>query len=367
MVPILQEQQEFLRNELAQPLPTLTRTTNTHHLRAQAEPQPKPTLLSPQQEAARLGITPEELATIGEDSIREQAEWIAKDEAKWKERKEMRWWGEVREVREDRERGGQENRKGAEEVEQQEWDETTQEDTTIEHPQSAPPPPAHLIPATQQLGLTPEEAQEVHNKCVRTQKEIQREFEEEDQVRRDRIAKADAHPDEMKRVPTHPAAHSQPALNVYEMPYEPPQATTSLDSGSIDHRDPLDHTGRYQLPTPAAHSQPTPRVYETPYKPPMVAMPYDDDNIVMSNRGDTPPGGYQPQLPNPTSNAQPPLQPPDHDPHSTSFGYHENEGDIAPMEPDWTARARDVRLGRHRCKLGRGDGWDGITGWVHGI
>jgi hypothetical protein len=95
MVPILQEQREFLRNELrnelAQPPPALTRTTSTHHLRARAEPQPKPTSLSPQQEAARLGITPEELAAIGEDSIRDQAEWLAQDEVEWREREERRW------------------------------------------------------------------------------------------------------------------------------------------------------------------------------------------------------------------------------------------------------------------------------------
>jgi hypothetical protein len=154
--------------------------------------------------------------------------------------------------------------------------------------------------------------------------------------------KADAHPDEMRQVPTHPTAHSQPIPSVYKTPYEPPQATTLLDSGSINHRDPPNHTRRYQLPTPAAHSQPAPRVYKMPYKPPTVATPYNDNDDIVSNRRDIPPGGYQPQLPNPTSNAQPPLQPPDHnkyttsghDPHSTSFGYHENEGDVAPMEPD---------------------------------
>jgi hypothetical protein len=109
MVPILQEQQEFLQNELAQPPPALTRTTSTHHLMARAEPQPKPTSLSPQQEAARLGITSEELAAISEDSIRDQAEWLAQDEVEWREREERRWLGEVREAREGRERGEREN------------------------------------------------------------------------------------------------------------------------------------------------------------------------------------------------------------------------------------------------------------------
>ena len=57
LAPILHEQQQFLRDELTQPLPTLTQSTNTYHLRARAEPQPKPTPLSPQQEATQLGIT----------------------------------------------------------------------------------------------------------------------------------------------------------------------------------------------------------------------------------------------------------------------------------------------------------------------
>jgi hypothetical protein len=80
-----------------------------------------------------LGITPEELAAIGEDSIREQAEWLAKDEVEWREQEEMRWRGEVREVREDRERGERENQEGAEEAERQEQNERTQEGTTTAH------------------------------------------------------------------------------------------------------------------------------------------------------------------------------------------------------------------------------------------
>jgi hypothetical protein len=104
--PILEHQQEFLRDKLTQPPPALTRPTTTCHLRAQAKPQPNPTSLSPQQEAARLGITLEELATIGEESIRKQTKWIVKDEAKWREHEEKRWRGDVGE---DRESGEGEN------------------------------------------------------------------------------------------------------------------------------------------------------------------------------------------------------------------------------------------------------------------
>jgi hypothetical protein len=112
--PILRKQQEFLRNELAQPPPTLTRSTSTYHLGARAEPQPNPTSLSPQQEATWLGINPEELAAISEESVCEQAKWLAKDQAKWREREEKRWRGKVRE---DRDIGEKENRKRTEEAE----------------------------------------------------------------------------------------------------------------------------------------------------------------------------------------------------------------------------------------------------------
>jgi hypothetical protein len=92
-------------------------TTSTYHLRAQAEPQPKPTSLSPQQKATQLGITPEELAAISKESIREQAEWLTKDEVEWKEHEERRWRGKVREGKGIGER---ESRKGTEEVKRQE-------------------------------------------------------------------------------------------------------------------------------------------------------------------------------------------------------------------------------------------------------
>jgi hypothetical protein len=75
--------------------------------------QPKPTSLSPQKEAAWLGITPEELAAISEESIHEQAEWLAKYEIKWKECEERRWRGKVREGKGIGER---ESQKGTEEV-----------------------------------------------------------------------------------------------------------------------------------------------------------------------------------------------------------------------------------------------------------
>jgi hypothetical protein len=281
-----------------------------------------------------LGITPEELAAIGEDSIREQAKWLAKDKVKWREQEEMRWRGEVREVREDRERGKWENREGAEEVEWQERNKTTQEGTTVTRPRSTPPLPVHPESATAQLGLTPEEAQAVHEECIRAQEEIQREIEEEDRVRHQRMAEQDAH------------GKHQRAPQEYKGQYKPPVAPTlHNDDCSINRRDPLHQAVGHRPPTPTTHPELERHAHEdcgTAYKPPTVAMPYDNDDIVVSNRGDTPPSGYQPQLPNPTSNAQPPLQPPDydeyttssHDPHSTLFGYHENEGDVAPMEPD---------------------------------
>jgi hypothetical protein len=322
-----------LRNELAQPPPTLTRSTTTYHLKPQIKTQPDPAFYAcPQQEAARLGIILEELAAIGEDSIREQAKWIVKDKAKWRERKEMRWRDEVREVREDRERGERENRKGAEEAERQEQDKTTQEDTTTARPQFAPPPPVHPESAAAQLGLTPEEAQAVHEECIRAQEEIQREIEEEDQVWRKCRAQQDAQD-----------AH-QPTPHAYETLYKPPQATTSLDSGLINHRDPPDHTGRYQLPTPIAH----PELEQDAYDHYQTATSYDNDNDVVPNRRERPPSGYHPQPPTPTLDAQPPLQPHDHDryyptsdhnPYTTSFEYHEYEGGNVPMESN-----RDVAI-----------------------
>jgi hypothetical protein len=183
LMPILHDQQEFLRDKLAQPPPALTRPTTTYHLKAQTEPHPNPNSLSPQQEATRLGITPEELAVIGEDSIHKQIEWIAKDKAKWREHEEKRWQGKAGEDSESEEK---ENRKRTEETERQERDETTQErTTTTTHPRPAPPPFVHPDSAAQ-LGLTLEEATEVHEERIRAQEEIQGEIEEEDRLWRQR-------------------------------------------------------------------------------------------------------------------------------------------------------------------------------------
>jgi hypothetical protein len=91
LAPILHEQQQFLRDEMAQPPPVLTRPTTTYHHMARVEPQPNHTPLSPQQEATRLGITPRELAEISEQAVREQAAWLATDEIEWREHEERRW------------------------------------------------------------------------------------------------------------------------------------------------------------------------------------------------------------------------------------------------------------------------------------
>jgi hypothetical protein len=327
LMPILCEQQQFLQDKFAQPLPTLTRPTTTYHLRAWAEPQPNPTLLSPQQEATQLGITPEELAMISEDSIRKQVEWIAKDEAEWREHKEKRWWGEVRE---DREIGEWENWERAEVAEPQERDKTTQENTTTASPRFAPPPPVHPESATAQLELTPEEAQAIHEECLRAQEELHREMDQDYHITRERWIKRDVH---------------QPTPQAYEMPNETHQATSSLGGDSINRRDTLYQVVRHRLPTPTAHPELEQGTYVghgTAYEPPMVATPYDDDDIAMSNHGDTPLGGCQPQLPNPILDTQTPLQLPDHDrytmsdhgPHTTLFEDHKYKGSNTPMEPD---------------------------------
>jgi hypothetical protein len=164
----------------------LTRSTTTYHLKARTEPQPNPNSLSPPQEAARLGITPEELAAIGKESFREQTEWIAKDEAEWREREEKRWRGKVGG---DRESGEEESRKRTEEAtrqEQRKREASRAQTTNIMRPRSAPLPFVHLDSAAAQLGLTPEEAMEVHEVRIRAQEAIQREIEEEDRLRRQR-------------------------------------------------------------------------------------------------------------------------------------------------------------------------------------
>jgi hypothetical protein len=142
MAPILRQQQEFLRDELAQPPPALTRPTTTYHLKPQIKTQPDPAFYAcPQQEAANLGISLWELAAISEEAVREQAEWLASDEANWRKREGERWRSEATA---DRGNGEQESRGRTEEAERQEQREreTMQEQTTTTaHPRSAPRPP----------------------------------------------------------------------------------------------------------------------------------------------------------------------------------------------------------------------------------
>ena len=143
MAPILQEQYELMRDELAQPPPALTRSTTTYHLKARIETQPKLAPPSPQQEAARLGITPEDLAAISEEAVREQAEWLAKEEAEWRSREEERWrggWGT------EGEHAVEEKGEETEETERREqWEHGTRRvhTPTTTHPQSTPPLHVH--------------------------------------------------------------------------------------------------------------------------------------------------------------------------------------------------------------------------------
>ena len=83
LTPILREQQQFMRDELAQPPRILTRpATTSYHRTTRTEATPNPAVYTrPQQEAAELGIGPEELAAISKQAVREQAEWLAKDKA----------------------------------------------------------------------------------------------------------------------------------------------------------------------------------------------------------------------------------------------------------------------------------------------
>src|ERR1700732_3713031 len=95
LAPILEHQCQFLRDEeLAQPPPALTRSTTGYHYSPQIEIPSHPAHLSPQQEAAQIGITPEEFEAANKHSICEQAEWIATEEAEWRERERAKWQGE---------------------------------------------------------------------------------------------------------------------------------------------------------------------------------------------------------------------------------------------------------------------------------
>src|ERR1700722_11755828 len=95
-MPPLQYQRKYLRDELTQPPPALSRSTSTYHHKARVEPQPKPTPLSPQQGAARRGTTPEE-------ATREQSKWLATDEVEWRKYEGERWRGKRRTNREQEE------------------------------------------------------------------------------------------------------------------------------------------------------------------------------------------------------------------------------------------------------------------------
>jgi hypothetical protein len=99
----------------------------------------------------------------------------------------------------------------------------------------------------------------------------------------------------------------------------------------------------HQPPTPTTHPELERHAHEdyrAAYEPPTVTTQYDDDVVVVSNRGDTPPSGCQPQpLP---LDAQPPYQQPDHNgynptsdhgTYTTPFNGHKHEGG-ANTEPD---------------------------------
>src|ERR1700689_742605 len=78
-----------------------------------------------------------------------------------------------------REHAGEEKGEETEETERQEQREhdTRRVHTpTTTHPQSAPPPHVHPQLATAQLGLTPEEANEVHKEGIHAQEELQEEM-----------------------------------------------------------------------------------------------------------------------------------------------------------------------------------------------
>jgi hypothetical protein len=125
LAPILRKQQQFLQDELAQPQPVLTRpTTTSYHRTTRIVTNPDPAFYTrPQQDAAQLGITSEELSSISEASIREQNEWLAQDEADWRGHEGERWRGKATTGRES---GDQGDRKRTEEAKWQERDEMTQ-------------------------------------------------------------------------------------------------------------------------------------------------------------------------------------------------------------------------------------------------
>jgi hypothetical protein len=127
LAPILQDQQEFLQNKFAQPLPIITEPTTYHLIPA----------------TQQLGLTQEEI----EEVLKDQRKWMREEE----ERQEVRGCTTT-ETHQPRDRN-----------------------EGIMRPQSTPPPLVHPESATTQLGLTTEEATEVHNECLHAQEEIQEE------------------------------------------------------------------------------------------------------------------------------------------------------------------------------------------------
>jgi len=100
LAPILREQQEFLRNESAQPP---TRPTAYHHncapVDTPAVPPPNPAPLGPPPEIAayyaQCGYTPADIEELNRECIREQAELLAIEDEAWRvARKEREVRGE---------------------------------------------------------------------------------------------------------------------------------------------------------------------------------------------------------------------------------------------------------------------------------
>jgi hypothetical protein len=145
--PILHDQQEFLRNEFAQPPSIITRPT-TYHLIPATE---------------QLRLTQEEV----EEMLEDQRELIREEEEQ------------------EQEVGGH-NTPGTQHQHQD-------QNNSIARPRSAPPLVIHPESAAAQLGLTPEEAKEVHKECTHAQEEIQQEIEAEDRVAHERKAGRNVH------------------------------------------------------------------------------------------------------------------------------------------------------------------------------
>jgi hypothetical protein len=241
LAPILQEQQELMQDELAQPP---SRPDYHYHLTPvelplpQPQLQPNPTPYDPHSTPAylaQLGYTPEELEELDLECIREQAELLAIDDTEYCAARRDR---ELRSEQRGNNMGEAEERTGQ----------------------------------AEEMGI----AREIG---------------------------PGAGQDETRWVPNYPTSHSQPAPQTYETPYKPPVDATLHDDDPIDHVDPPDPTTKYQLPTPTAHPELKRHAYEgygIVDKPTTGAMSYDDDDVAVSNRGDTLQGWYQPQPLTPT-------------------------------------------------------------------